>query len=186
MPCGRVERLSPPPCGRVVAVPSPFSAVAHLGHKQSEGAAAVAAELFSVFDFGFVSRVQRGGGAVVLLEDRSSNGTFLNGVRVPRFVPTRVALGDVVVLGCNGNTADTHVAVGGRCPTADPPSAVTLQLPIPILFPTPFSTHPPLSAFAFSTVTFQLRVPNIAPVPPPTHPQLSALTQLRTSLSSSR
>ena len=113
-------------------MPSAFSAVAHLGHKQSEGAAAVAAELFSVFDFGFVSRVhctlQRDGSAVVLLEDRSSNGTFLNGVRVPRFVPTRVALGDVVVLGCNGITADTHVAVGGRCPTADPPSAVTLQL----------------------------------------------------------
>ena len=81
------------PCGRVVAVPSAFSAVAHLGHKQSEGAAAVAAELFSVFDFGFVSRVQRGGGAVVLLEDRSSNGTFLNGVRVPRFVAELVFRG---------------------------------------------------------------------------------------------
>ena len=80
------------------------------------------------FPFPFVSRLHctavQGGthNTIVLVDQNSSNGTFVNGVRVAGACNVVLFAGDTVVLGANGE-GGAKIPVGGKLATSAPPAA---------------------------------------------------------------
>jgi pSer/pThr/pTyr-binding forkhead associated (FHA) protein len=80
------------------------------------------------FPFPFVSRLHctavQGDthNTIVLVDQNSSNGTFVNGVRVAGACNVVLFAGDTVVLGANGE-GGAKIPVGGKLATSAPPAA---------------------------------------------------------------